>query len=79
MNAVRLVDDSEGSRSISGPEPVPYASFGLVSASDGSFHIPLAAGTYQLTVVRDGVVLQESQASVEPGAGTYMELAIPAQ
>ncbi|OHD80083.1 MAG: hypothetical protein A3J97_13515 [Spirochaetes bacterium RIFOXYC1_FULL_54_7] len=77
VNAVRLKDDSGGARLLAGPEPVLYTSFGLVSASDGSFHIPLGAGTYQLTVVRDGAVVYERQASVEPGVGTYLELSIP--
>lgn len=78
VNAVRVVDEAEGARSISGPEPVPYTSFGLVSASDSSFHIPLGAGTYQLTVVRDGVELAVSSAIVDAGAGTYAEIGIVA-
>jgi hypothetical protein len=76
VNAVRVVDGVEGQRAISGPEPVPYTSFGLVSTSDGSFHIPLGAGTYQLTVVRDGIELGGSSATVEYGAGKYVELDI---
>jgi hypothetical protein len=77
VTAVRLVDDTGGARLLSGPDPVEYTCFGLVSAADGSFHIPLAAGTYQLTVVRDGVVLEECNALVEPGVGTYLALSIP--
>jgi hypothetical protein len=78
VNAVRVLDDAGGSRSMSGPEPVPYTSFGLVSASDASFHIPLGAGMYQLTVVRDGVELAGCSVIVEPGAGTYVEIGIVA-
>ena len=78
VNAVRVVDASGDARALSGPKPEPYTSFGLVSTIDGSFHIPLAAGTYQLTVVRDGVELPGSSAIVEPGAGTYVEIEIAA-
>lgn len=79
VNAVKLVVETGDARTLSRPKPEPYTSFGLVSASDGSFHIPLGAGTYQLTVVRDGVELAESSARVDPGAGTNTEICITAQ
>jgi hypothetical protein len=76
VNAVRLVDANESSRLIGGPDPVDYTSFGLVSVVDGSFTIPLAAGRYQLTVVRNGVVLAKRLVDVAPEAGTYLEIDI---
>ena len=76
--AVRVEDELESTRLLVGPKPVVYTSFGLVSSSDDSFTIPLSAGTYQLTVVSDGVELAGCSAIVKAGAGTYVEIGIVA-